>query len=108
MAIDIRCIISMADGADFRSALAVNAFEVAHRVGGRHGKKRKGANNDHAPAQSRPAFFSCKHVEHLNLPVLFLRCNLFKCRPSLGQGGSDAFLPHDTVSRWKQPKGIGF
>jgi hypothetical protein len=71
MVVGIRCIVSMCDHADFCSALPVDAFEMAHRVGGRHGKKRKGANDDHEPAQSQPASFCCENVEHLNLPARF-------------------------------------
>ena len=57
--------------ADFHSALTMETFEVAHRMSRRHGKKREGAQKDHAPAQSQPAFLSCKYVEHLNLPARF-------------------------------------
>jgi hypothetical protein len=43
-------IFDMQNHADFSSALTVDAFEVAHRVSRRHGKKRKSAKNDHEPA----------------------------------------------------------
>lgn len=71
MTIGVGRFVSMQSHADFRSALPVEAFEVAHRMARRHGKERQYAKKDHATAQSQPAFFSCKYVEHLNLLARF-------------------------------------